>query len=41
MGLKTRKNAAGVDKFLADITDEQKRTDCLSVLKLMKGSIAN
>ena len=36
MGLKTQKNDAGVDKFLAGIADEQKRTDCLSVLKLMK-----
>ena len=36
MGLKTQKNDAGVDKFLAGITDEQKRTDCLSVLELMK-----
>ncbi len=36
MGLKTQKNDAGVDKFLAGIADEQKRTDCLSVLGLMK-----
>ena len=36
MGLKTQKNDAGVDKFLADVADEQKRTDCLSLLKLMK-----
>ena len=36
MGLKTQKNGAGVDKFLAGITDEQRRTDCLSVLELMK-----
>ena len=36
MGIKTQKNAAGVDKFLAGITDEQRRTDCLSVLELMK-----
>ena len=33
---RTQKNGAGVDKFLAGITDEQKRTDCLSVLELMK-----
>ena len=33
---RTQKNSAGVDKFLAGITDEQKRTDCLSVLELMK-----
>ena len=36
MALKTQKNDAGVDKFLAGITDEQKRTACLSVLELMK-----
>ena len=36
MGLKTQKNDAGVDKFLAGITDEQRRTDCLNVLELMK-----
>ena len=36
MGLKKQKNGAGVDKFLASISDEQKRTDCLSVLELMK-----
>lgn len=36
MELKTQKNNAGVDKFLAGIADEQKHTDCLSVLKLMK-----
>tara|TARA_B100001971_G_C18103836_1_gene490373 strand:+ start:210 stop:629 length:420 start_codon:yes stop_codon:yes gene_type:complete len=36
MGLKTQKNDAGVDKFLAGIADEKKRTDCLSVLGLMK-----
>ena len=36
MGLKTQKKDAGVDKFLAGIADEQKRTDCLSLLKLMK-----
>jgi len=36
MGLKTQKNDAGVDKFLASISDEQKRTNCLSLLKLMK-----
>jgi len=36
MRLKTQKNDANVDRFLATITDEQKRTDCLSVLKLMK-----
>ena len=33
---KTLKNGAGVDKFLAGITDEQKRADCRSVLELMK-----
>ncbi len=34
--MKTQKNAADVDKFLSAITDEQKRTDCLTVLELMK-----
>ena len=33
---KTQKNDAGVDQYLAGITDEQRRTDCLSVLNLMK-----
>ena len=33
---KTQKNGAGVDKFLAGITDEQKRADCRGVLELMK-----
>ena len=36
MGLKTQKNDGGGDKFLASISDEQKRTDCLSLRKLMK-----
>ena len=36
MGLKTQKNDTGVEKFLAGIADEQRRTDCLSVLELMK-----
>ena len=36
MGLKTKKNDAVVGKFLAGITDTQKRTDCWAVLKLMK-----
>ena len=35
-GPKTQKNDADVDKFLAGIADEQKHTDCLSVLELMK-----
>ena len=35
-GPKTQKNGADVDKFLAGITDEQKRADCRSVLELMK-----
>ena len=35
-GPKTQKNGADVDKFLAGIADEQKHTDCLSVLELMK-----
>ncbi len=34
--LKTQKNEADVDKFLAGITIEQQRIDCLAVLKLMK-----
>jgi len=34
--MKTQKNDARVDKFLAGITDEQKHADCLTVLKLMK-----
>ena len=33
---KAQKNDGGVDQHLAGITDEQRRTDCLSVLKLMK-----
>ena len=36
MGLKTQRNDVGVDKFFGGIIDEQKRTDCLSVLELMK-----
>ena len=36
IAMKTQKNDAGVDKFLAGISDEQKCNDCLSVLKLMK-----
>jgi len=36
MGLKTQKNDAGVEKFLVGITNEQRRTDCLAVLELMK-----
>ena len=34
--LKTQADDASVDKFLADIKDEQKRTDCQTVLELMK-----
>ena len=33
---KTQKNDASVDKFLASIEDDQRRTDCQTVLKLMK-----
>ncbi len=33
--LKTQEIDASVDMFLASIKDDQKRTDCLSVLKLM------
>ena len=36
MGLKTQTNDAGVEKFLVGITNEQRRTDCLAVLELMK-----
>ena len=36
MALKTTKNSADVDKFLAGIADEQRREDCQSVLELMK-----
>ena len=32
----TQKDDARVDKFLAGITDQQKRIDCLTVLALMK-----
>ena len=33
---KTQKNDAAVDKFLAGVADEQRRTDCLNVLELMR-----
>lgn len=33
--LKTQKNDASVDKFLASIKDEQKKSDCESILDLM------
>ena len=36
MGIKTTKNDADVDAFLAGVADEQKKADCLSVLELMK-----
>ena len=32
----TQKNDASVDKFLAGIKDEQKRTDCQTLLAMMK-----
>lgn len=35
--LKTQKNDASVDQFLAGIKDEQQRTDCQALLKLMQG----
>ncbi|QDT77620.1 hypothetical protein Mal35_10470 [Gimesia maris] len=35
--LKTQKNDASVDQFLAGIKDEQQRTDCLALLELMQG----
>ena len=34
--LKTQKNDASVDKFLASVKDKQKYDDCLAVLALMK-----
>ena len=34
--LKTQKNTADVEKFLADVEDVQRRADCLAVLELMK-----
>ena len=33
--LKTQKNDASVDKYLAGIKDEQQHADCLAVLELM------
>lgn len=33
---KTQENDASVDKFLAGIKEDEKRTDCLTVLELMK-----
>ena len=33
---KTQENDASVDKFLAGIKDDEKRTDCLTVLELMR-----
>ena len=32
----TQNNDPGVDKFIAGVTDDQKRADCLVVLELMK-----
>jgi Domain of unknown function (DU1801) len=34
--LKTKVNDASVTKFLNSVADEQKRNDCLEILKLMK-----
>ena len=34
--LKTQKNDASVDKYLAGIKDEQRHADCLAVLELMQ-----
>ena len=34
--LKTQENDASVDEFLASVSGEQKRADCLSVRKLMQ-----
>ena len=33
---KTQKNDGEVDQFLAGVADEQRRTDCLNVLELMR-----
>ena len=33
---KTQENDASVDKFLAGVEDDEKRTDCLTVLALMQ-----
>ena len=33
---KTQKNDGEVDKFLAGVADEQRYTDCLNVLELMR-----
>lgn len=35
-GPKTQKNSGDVENFLTGVKDEQRRTDCLAVLKLMK-----
>ena len=37
MTLKTQKNDAKVEAFLAGVADEQRRADCLAVLELMQG----
>jgi len=34
--LKTQKNDASVEKYLAGIKDEQQHADCLAVLELMQ-----
>ncbi len=34
--LKTKATDVSVDKFLASVTDARKRTDCLTVLSLMR-----
>ena len=34
--LKTKVNEASVEKFLSAVTDEQARTDCYEILKMMK-----
>lgn len=36
MALKTTKNSADVDQFLAGVADEGRRLDCLSLLELME-----
>lgn len=34
--IKTKENEASVDEFIAAVPDEQKRKDCLALLKLME-----
>jgi len=34
--IKTKQNDLSVDDFIASVTDEEKRSDCMSILKMMK-----